>query len=464
MRRGIWHKWGIYLLIFILLCIGYPIKVHAATIVVATTPAQLTEDTLNKTVVTVTLSGDTFKQSLLVTDFSLKNSITGVAIASVQRVSDYQINLSFSYNKSNIDANKTNFIIVTKASALVTTTSNIESSPMIIYAVNEQLSASLIPSPLTEDKLNGGKVTLTLSGDEFVTNISSASFELRNNLSGLRISRVDRISNTQVNVVLAYNGIDFDVNKTNLVIRVYADQYVRYPNDLDTTPITLNANIETSPSITLVSYPTELFENSLNGCNIVLTLRENSFKTPSSASYFRLNNAPPGTIIKSAAYINDYVVSLELLYPDADMEKDITNFSVTALSNAFNTVMEIISDTKTIYAIEDIEGEGFHSSTGESYPTSLQIQGYNSKAGELYISTTLYTSKSVQVSQKITFSYYIDVFNNAGEKVGSYGTEANPRTSTGSNSLKVDNLKIPIALPLTNEYRIVITIKSADIS
>ncbi|TYO96466.1 hypothetical protein [Desulfallas thermosapovorans] len=130
------------------------------------------------------------------------------------------------------------------------------------------------------------------------------------------------------------------------------------------------------------------------------------------------------------------------------------------------TLMLLFASVSGVWAQDpaqnSYEGEGFHFISGESFPTAIQVAGYDQKTKRYYLNYTLHTTKDVGVSETATFSYVIEVFDENGAQIGNLGTFDTPETATGevgSSDASVENSEITIADPgLPAAYRVVITI------
>ncbi len=113
-----------------------------------------------------------------------------------------------------------------------------------------------------------------------------------------------------------------------------------------------------------------------------------------------------------------------------------------------------------------VEGEGNYFVTGESYPTMIQIAGYNSRDNKLYINSDFVTNKTVEAAEAATFNYYIEIFNGLGTELGNLGSYDVPDeaiAAVGETTVSIVNEEISLTSPLTAENRTVITIKSVII-
>ena len=86
-----------------------------------------------------------------------------------------------------------------------------------------------------------------------------------------------------------------------------------------------------------------------------------------------------------------------------------------------------------------VEGEGTHFVTGESFPSKLQVSGYNSRDTKLYLNIELTTTKPV-TGKTPTFNYFIDVFDNNGAVLGSAGNITTPETKAGTSGVSTVNV------------------------
>lgn len=109
-----------------------------------------------------------------------------------------------------------------------------------------------------------------------------------------------------------------------------------------------------------------------------------------------------------------------------------------------------------------VEGQGNYFVTGESYPTSIQMAGYNSRDKKLYMNLDLKTTKTVGSTQTASFHYFIEVFDGGGGVLGTAGSFDIPETVSGiagADTATVTNKEVVLANVLTAAYRTVITVK-----
>ena len=67
---------------------------------------------------------------------------------------------------------------------------------------------------LTEENVNGAKLRVQLEDDAYAGSLDAGDFTLVTNVPGLSVESVERKANRRAEVVLDYNGSDFDANQT----------------------------------------------------------------------------------------------------------------------------------------------------------------------------------------------------------------------------------------------------------
>jgi hypothetical protein len=113
-----------------------------------------------------------------------------------------------------------------------------------------------------------------------------------------------------------------------------------------------------------------------------------------------------------------------------------------------------------------VEGVGNYFVTGESYPSAIALSGYNSRDLHLYSNVTLTTTKTVDVGETATFSYYVEVYDTSGNLIGGLGNATTPQTevaTTGESTADVDNMDITLSGALTAEFKVVIIVTNVAI-
>ena len=185
------------------------IPVTATTESLTATPASLTEATLHDSTVTLTLQGRTFENNIGQYNLSV-SGVSGVSLASnsLKRVSDTQITVRLEF-KGNFDHDRTLTFTVGSGNIKNYNGSHLTAALRVTATVESLIVTAL--SPLTEATLHNSTVTLTLQGRTFENNIRS--YISVSGMSGVSISSVRLLNNTEVEVTLQFSG-NFDSDGT----------------------------------------------------------------------------------------------------------------------------------------------------------------------------------------------------------------------------------------------------------
>ncbi len=298
--------------------------------VVATTPQSLTEATLNGSVVTLTLTGRSYASSIFdVRRAVTVSGITGVSVGSfgIQRASDTKVTVTLTYN-GDIDADGT-LTFTVGAGAISNYSGAALTAQLPVSAGMESVTATTV-SPLTEATLNGGVVTLTLSGGAYASSI----FDVRrgvtvSGIAGVSVGTfgITRASDTKVTVELTYNG-DIDADGT-LTFTVGAGAIASYSGAALTAQLPVRAGME---SVT-ASTTSPLTEATLNGGVVTLTLTGGAyassiFDVRRGVSVSGIAGVSVGTF--GITRVSDTKVTVELTF-NGDIDADGTlTFTVGA--------------------------------------------------------------------------------------------------------------------------------------
>ncbi len=230
------------------------------------TPAPLTEATLNSSTVTLTLAGRTYARSI--GDGVKVAGIAGVTIPwrGIDRKSDTEITIDVEYN-GDIDTDSTLTFSVA-ADAIAGYGGPSLTAQLPVTAFSESVTTS-IESPLIESTLNSSAVTLNLNGRGFVESIWEIRRALKlSDITGATVdeSNTKRISDTAIAVAIEFNGdIDTDIS---LTFSVAADAIANYNGPALTAQLPVTASMESVAA----SSSSPLTEPTLNGSVITLML------------------------------------------------------------------------------------------------------------------------------------------------------------------------------------------------
>ena len=313
--------------------------------VVATTAAPLTEDTLDGSVVTLTLSGRTYESSgVRIRNAVTVSGISGVTVGTfdIDRVSDTQVTFELTFDGTDFDTNSTlTFTVGTGAiagydgaalTAQVSVSATTEAPEDTGGQTPQQpgdvggaptLTTSTT-APLTETTLDESVVTLTLSGGTYHTILGVLS--QRVTVSGIdgvivQVFNIERVSDTEVTVELTFDDTDFDTNST-LTFTVGAGAIANYDGTALTAQVPVTANTES----VVASTTSPLTEDTLDGSVVTLTLSGRTYES----SGVRIRNAVTVSGISGVTVgtfdidrVSDTQVTVELTF-DGNISTDST--------------------------------------------------------------------------------------------------------------------------------------------
>ena len=323
------------------------LTITALTESAAITHAGLTEANLNTAIVTYTLTNETFADgSLLTGSFTLGNAPTGTTVNSVGYSSSTVATVTLAFNGTDFDSDVTTFNI-TCAAVELSRAANITSNNLTITATDET-AAITYGGGLTEANLNTAGVTLTLTNETFADNsYDPANFTL-NAPTGTTVTAVNYVSSTQVTVILAFDGTDFDANFTTFHITVAAVELTGTGN-ITSNDLTITALVE-SAAIAHAG----LTEANLNTAVVTYTLTNETFDDITLVkTNFTLNNEPTGTTIASVGYSSSTEATVTLAFDGTDFDSDVTTFNITCAAVELSRAANITSNNLTITAIDE---------------------------------------------------------------------------------------------------------------
>jgi hypothetical protein len=230
----------------------------------ASTAFPLKESALEGSIVTLTLSGSTYEQSIR--DAISVSGIDGAAIdkSNTKRISDTKAAVGIQFNGNmNVDGTLT---LAVGAGAIEGYSGTALTTQLPVTASTETLTAST-PSPLTEATLEGSVVTLALDGRTSYTQVVGDAVNVAG-VAGVTMPRrgIDRKSDTEITFELEYNG-DIDTDST-LTISVAADGIAGYGGPALTAKLSVTAFAESVAA----SVESPLIESTLNGSVVTLLL------------------------------------------------------------------------------------------------------------------------------------------------------------------------------------------------
>ena len=296
------------------------------------TSQPLTETTLNGSIVTLTLSNRIYENWF--SDAVTVSGIPGVTVRpfDVTRLSDTELSVQLTFYGTDLDTDAT-LTFTVKADAIANYDGPALTATAQVTANAESVTVSTI-TPLTEATLNGSIVTLTLNGGIYESQYTVGNSVTVSGITGASVNRfnVERLSDTQVNVELIFDGTDFDTDAT-LTFTVGADAVTGYNGTALIAQLPVSAVVEQSPIITAYT-PQALTEATLNESIVTLTLSSGVY-TQSSAdisSAVQVSGIAGVTFLQSdVVRVSATKVTVKLIFDNTDFDTDATlTFTVGA--------------------------------------------------------------------------------------------------------------------------------------
>ena len=285
--------------------------------IVASTAAPLTEATLNESVVTLTLSGRNYAR--YASDISRALTITGingVTKDSVRRISNTEATVELEF-VGDFDTDAT--LTFTVGSGAIADYNGPAFTQEIPVAGGPESIVASTAAPLTEATLDGGVVTLTLSGRNYVGSRWDISRALTiTGINGVTKDSVRRISNTEATVELEFVG-DFDTDAT-LTFTVGSGAIADYNGPAFTQEIPVAGG----PESIVASTAAPLTEATLDGGVVTLTLSGRNYVGSRWDISRALTIAGIDGVTKdSVRRVSDTEATVELEF-DGDFDTDAT--------------------------------------------------------------------------------------------------------------------------------------------
>ena len=296
------------------------------------TSQPLTETSLNGSIVILSLSNRIYENWL--SDPVTISGIPGVTIKpfDVNRLSDTELSVQLTFYGTDLDTDAT-LTFTVKAEAIANYDGPDLTATALVTASAESVDAST-EAPLTEALLNRSVVTLTLNGGIYESQYTVGNNVTVSGITGVTVNRynVERLSDTQVNVELIFDGTDFDTDAT-LTFTVSADAVTGYNGTALIAQLPVSAVVEESPTIT--AYATQpLTEVTLNESIVTLTLSTGVYTQSSSdiSSAVQVSGIAGVTFLQSdVVRVSDTKVTVKLTFDGTDFDTNATlTFTVGA--------------------------------------------------------------------------------------------------------------------------------------
>ena len=421
-----------------------PVSGTTPTLTVTTSPSQVTEASLNDTVVSLNLSGGTFESASWDLDDEISVSgITGVSyddFFDVDRISNTEVEIDLSF-RGNMTADGTLTFTVSSGAIVDYNGANLTVT-VSVSAVKESITVS--PKSLTEATLNGTKVTFTLSGRKF----EGLVFDIQDAMSVSGITDVtypwhdpDRDSDTQITLVLQFSG-DMTTNGT-LTFTVGAGAIANYTGPALTAKINVTASgATTTPTPTNnapvfsagTSTSRSVAENTASGTNIGSAISATDSDSGDTLTYtlggtdaasFRIVSTT-GQLQTSAALDyetkNSYTVSVSVSDGNGDSDSITVTINVTDVNeNVANSAPVFTDGTSTTRSVAENTASGTNigsaiSATDADNHTLTYSLGGTDAASFSIVSTSgqLQTKAALDYETKSSYSVTVSVSDGNG--------------------------------------------------
>jgi len=310
---------------------------------------EITEGNEDGEVISVTLTGGTFVDPLTTGNWILTNLPAGITKGALVRTDATHATIALSGNRTtDYDSDITNLMLSINTGEINDTSgADITTNTGVTFTANDE-SVTISHIGLDENNLNGAVIGIKLANETFTDNsLLPANFSLNNAPSGTSIGSVQYSNDTIADIILVFDGTDFDTDINNFSITVSAFELNGLDN-LTSNNLSVLATVEAG---TLTISHTGLTEENLNEAVIGLALTEVTFVDATlNPANFTLNNAPSGTSVSSVTYTGSAAATVTLAYDGSDFDIDVTNFSITINSAELSGGTALTGNTLTIVA------------------------------------------------------------------------------------------------------------------
>ena len=325
------------------------------------TSQPLTEATLDGSVVILSLNNRVYENWL--SDPVTVSGIPGVTVKpfDITRLNDTELSVQLTFYGTDLNTDAT-LTFTVQADAIANYDGPALTATAEVTANAESVTASTI-TPLTEATLNGSAVTLTLNDGIYESQYTVGNSVSVSGIPGVTANgfNVERLSDTQVNVGLIFDGTDFDTHAT-LTFSVGAGAIVGYNGTALTAQLPVSAVVEKTPTITAY-VPQTLTEAILDESIVTLTLSSGMYTQLSSdiSNAVQVSGIAGVTVLQSdVTRLSDTKITIKLTFDGTDFDTDtiltftlgadaITNYDGPALITAI-LVTAVVEEDPTITA------------------------------------------------------------------------------------------------------------------
>ena len=292
-------------------------------------------------IITVTLTGGTFPETIHPDNWTVANLPKGVAKGAVTRIDLHTVEVALSGNaQEDYDTDITNVSVTCGVSEYNDHTGGGPltcSTGVRLTADNDVETLSIGDDGSIEEGSEDGEViTATLSGGILSNPITSENWTVSGLPAGVTKGTVTRLDNHHVAIRLSGNAsVDYDSDIEDVAVTCTSDEYSgTLRTSLAASGITLIATND-AESISL-SNSDEIIEGAENGKTIQVALTGGRFASTINPDDWTIEGLPAG-VAKGAVYrVDDHQVNI-ILSGNAigDYDSDITNISVTCAAEEY---------------------------------------------------------------------------------------------------------------------------------
>lgn len=313
----------------------------------------------NGAVLDVELDGGTFAVTFDEFNWSVNNLPQGVSVDTIIRIDSVTAEIQLKGNTNeDYDADIENVYVEVDEEEVFDFEDGSLVSNNISFNANDEM-LSITHAGLTEENLDNASIQLALSDDEFADNsFALSNFILNNEPDGVSISSVEYVDATTANIVLEFDGTDFDIDITDFNITVSKNEIISLA-DLTSNNLTITA-ISEGGELTIAN--SNLSEDILNQAEIIITLELANFVDNLFVnSNFVLNEIPAGLTVDTVYYTSATEAMLILHFDGTDFDSDYAEFSLTIQASELSNGESLTSNLLEIIAIDDTEVLSFAS-------------------------------------------------------------------------------------------------------
>jgi len=303
----------------------------------------ITEGAENGEVITATLSGGLFADTITSENWTVTGLPSGVSKSAVTRVDDHHVSIALSGNASvDYDSDIMNVWVSCAVDEYVDHTGDGSLTVGIGVVLTAIKDAEILSvsddGSIAEGAENGEVITAEISGGQLAAGITPSNWTVSNLPEGVSKGAVTRVDDHHVSITLSGNSTkDYDSDITNVTVSCTASEY----SD-NTGGGTLSANsgititaVVDAESIS-ISDDGLITEGAEDGEILAVTLTGGQFAASLSSANWTVSNLPAGVAKGTVTRIDDTHVQIALSgNSSVDYDSDITDVTVACTDSEY---------------------------------------------------------------------------------------------------------------------------------